>query len=89
MLTKKLSKADNFDIYAQLVSLSGQINRIIHFLRYAVNQAITNQIGLTTSNLIDNQDNNDPQLVDMDHLNEQLSILKYLCHKMQQFSAAS
>ncbi|MBR1397797.1 MAG: hypothetical protein IJ563_09735 [Selenomonadaceae bacterium] len=87
-ITKKISKVDSTAIYEQITNLSAQINRIINFLRYAANQAITNQIGLT-SNLTDNRDSNELPLIDMDYLNEQLNMLKYLCHKMQQFSTAS
>ena len=87
-IIKKISEVDNASIYTQLVSLSSQINRIINFLRYAANQAITNQIGLT-SNLIYSDDNKEPALIDINYLNEQLNILKYLCHKMQRFSTIS
>ena len=87
-IIKKISEVDNADSYTQLMNLSSQINRIIQFLRYATNQAVTNQIGLS-SNIVDRQDRNESSLIDMNYINEQLNLLKYLCNKIQQFSPTS
>ena len=87
-IVKQISIVENTIIYEQITNLSDQINRIINFLRYAANQAITNQIGLS-SNLVDSYDSNESSLIDMNYINEQLNILKYLCYKIQQFATIS